>query len=186
MADPGPHAANRKAALMPRSFTFACRGFALLVPLAAVFAWVYWVDRAGSSSPERTNALIGECVDSERAAGRRGRACIGRVTNPCKARGENAHVDDQMECDEREFVLWSQLLQKELARLEGLLKPDQRQKLKASHAMWVDYQSADCRLPYAFFPRPKAIFAGPACTIELKAARALQLRAWRDMLEQAR
>jgi len=171
---------------MPRFFTFACRGFAFLMAVAAVFGYLAWSGVADSVTPDETNALIGACLDSERAAGRTGRSCIGRVTNPCKARAENAHVDDQLECDEREFVLWSQLLQKELARLEALLKPDQRQKLKASHAMWTDYQSAECRLPYAFFPRSEAIFEGPACTIELKAARALQLRAWRDMLERSR
>lgn len=171
---------------MQRIFNFGCRGFALFAPLAVVMAWLYWVQVADSASPEKTNALLGECVESERAAGRNGRACIGRVTGPCKKDPANAHAEDQMECDEFEFVLWSQLVQKELAKLEALLKPDQRTKLQESHKLWIAYQSADCRLPYAFFPEEKAISDGPACTIELKAARALQLRAWRDAVEKQR
>lgn len=159
-----------------------CRGFALAVPLLAAFAFVYWQQPAAGADPAATNALIGTCVDAERAANRSGRACIGRVTNPCKAKTENSHRDDKMECDEREFVLWSQLVQREYAALETLLEPNKRETLRNSQALWVKYQSDDCRVPYVLFSKDKAEFAGPACTIEIKAARALQLRAWRDAL----
>jgi hypothetical protein len=37
-------------------------------------------------------------------------------------------------------------------------------------------------MPYVLFAQKIAEFSGPACTIEAKAARALQLRAWRDAL----
>lgn len=168
---------------MPKYLSFTCRGFSFFAPIAVLLGYLYWVDAVDGANPERTNALLGECVDAERAAGRFGRACIGRVTTPCKQNPANAHIDDQMECDEREFVLWSQLLQKELAKLESGLKPDQRKELQSAHAMWIEYQSADCRLPYAFFSQDRAAREGPACTIDLKASRALQLRAWRDMLE---
>ena len=159
-----------------------CRGFALAVPVIAALAYAYWLQPASGVNPEATNAILHECVDAERAAGRSGRTCIGRVTGPCKARPENAHRDDKMECDEREFVLWSQLLQKEFAALEKRLDPQKREKLRQSQELWVKYQSDDCRMPYILFPQQRAESAGPACTIELKAARALQLRAWRDTL----
>ena len=128
------------------------------------------------------SAIIYQCVDRERAAGRSGRVCIGKVTEPCKARAENPHRDDKIECDEREFVLWSLLLRKEVAALEKRLDPQQREKFRQTQDLWLKYQSDDCRLPYVLFSREKAEFSGPACTIELKAARALQLRAWRDAL----
>ena len=159
-----------------------CRGFALAVPFIAALAYATWLQPARSVSPEATNAVLHQCVDAERATGRSGRSCIGKVTGPCKARSENAHRDDKMECDEREFVLWSQLLQKEFAALEKQLNPQQREKLRHSQELWVKYQSEDCRLPYILFSRETAESTGPACTIELKAARALQLRAWRDAL----
>ncbi len=171
---------------MPNYLTFACRGFSLFLPIAVLVGYFYWVKAVDGGNPDRTNALLANCVDAERAAGRTGRACIGRVTDPCKKNPANAHIDDQMECDEREFVLWSQLVQKELAQLESLLKPDQRNKLRDAHAMWIEYQSADCRLPYTFFSQDRAVLEGPACTIDLKASRALQLRAWRDTLEEVR
>jgi len=164
----------------------SCRGFALAVPFLAAMAYGYWLQPVRSVSPEITNAILHECVDAERAAGRSGRICIGKVTRPCKAKPENAHRDDQMECDEREFVLWSQLQQKEFAALEKQLNPKQREKLRHSQELWVKYQSDDCRLPYILFSQGWAESAGPACTIELKAARALQLRAWRDALTQGK
>ncbi len=168
---------------MPNFLKFSCRGFSLLVPLVAAFAYAWWVgDAAGTGSPEETNARISVCVDSERAAERSGRACIGAVTDRCKADPDNAHIDDQMECDEREFTLWNLLLHDELAKLEIRLDPSQREKLAEAQAMWVAYQSADCRLPYVLFAQDRAVFDGPACTIELKASRALQLRGWRDAL----
>lgn len=160
-----------------------CRGFSLAVPLLAAFAYAYWLQPAISGDPNVTNAIINTCVDAERTAGRSGRACIGRVTGPCKSRPENAHREDKIECDEREFVLWSQLVQKEFAALETQLRPAQQEKLRLSQKLWIKYQSDDCRLPYVLFTREKAEFAGPACTIEVKAARALQLRGWRDALK---
>jgi uncharacterized protein YecT (DUF1311 family) len=159
-----------------------CRGFSLAVPLLATFAYVYWQQPAISADPDTTNAIIHNCVDAERTAGRSGRSCIGQVTVPCKAKPENAHRDDKIECDEREFVLWSQLVQKEFAVLEKLLKPMQQEKLRLSQDLWIKYQSEDCRMPYVLFSQKIAEFSGPACTIETKAARALQLRAWRDAL----
>ena len=157
-----------------------CRGFALAVPFLAAMAYAYWMQPATSGDPNATNAIIHTCVDAERAAGRSGRACIGRVNGPCKARPENTHRNDKTECDEREFVLWSQLQQKEFSALMAALAPDQQKKLQAVQDFWVRYQSDDCRLPYSLFSKDKADVMGPACTIELKAARALQLRAWRD------
>jgi len=167
---------------MPKRFSFTCRGFALAVPLAAVFTYALLTQNVNSANPDVTNAKLHQCVDSERGAGQDGRACIGRVTIPCKSNPANAHKDDQMECDEREFVLWSQLVQKEFAALDRLLDFDQRNKLRRSQDLWIEYQSTDCRLPYALFKADKAATAGPACTIELKAARALQLRSWREAL----
>jgi uncharacterized protein YecT (DUF1311 family) len=160
-----------------------CRGFSLAVPLLAAFAYVYWLQPAISSDPNVTNAIIHSCVDAERTAGRSGRVCIGRVTGPCKAKPQNAHRADKIECDEREFVLWSQLVHQEFAALEKQLKPAQQEKLRLSQDLWIKYQSEDCRVPYVLFTREMAEFSGPACTIEVKAARALQLRAWRDALK---
>lgn len=168
--------------MSPKRMIFNCRGFTLAVPLLAALALAMLQQPATGSDPDATNMLLAQCVDAERASGRSGRGCIGRVTEPCKAKKENAHRDDQMECDEREFVLWSQLLQKEFERLEKMLAPQQQDVLRNSQSLWVKYQSDDCRVPYALFSQERAEFAGPACTIELKASRALQLRAWREAL----
>jgi uncharacterized protein YecT (DUF1311 family) len=157
-----------------------CRGFSLAVPLLATFAYVYWQQPAMSGDPNVTNAILHTCVDAERTAGRSGRVCIGRVTGPCKAKPDNAHREDKIECDEREFVLWSQLVQKEFAALKKQLKPAQQEKLQNSQNLWIKYQSDNCRVPYALFTQEMAEFSGPACTIEVKASRALQLRGWRD------
>jgi len=167
---------------MLKCTVYNCRGFALAVPVLATLAYAYWLQPANSINPDVTNAILEKCVDTERAAGRSGRVCIGKVTEPCKAKAENAHRDDKIECDEREFVLWNLLLQKETAALEKHLDPQQRRTFRQAQDLWVKYQSDDCRLPYVLFSQERAKFIGQACTIELKAARALQLRAWRDAL----
>ena len=171
---------------MPKSVFCKCRGFSLAVPVLATLAYAYWLQPAIGGDPDATNALLGKCVDRERAAGRSGRACIGKVTEPCKAMAENDNREDRIECDEREFVLWALLLKKEFAALEKRLDPRQREKLQQTQGLWVKYQSEDCRVPYILFSRERAEFAGPACTIELKAARTLQLRAWRDALSKGK
>ncbi len=157
-----------------------CRGFAMAIPFLGAMAYSYWVLPANSGNPDTTNALIHNCVEAERDAGRSGRKCIGKVTNACKAKTENAHKDDKAECDEREFVLWSLHQKKEFSALKAVLSPEQQNKLQTSQDLWVIYQTDDCRLPYTLFSKDQADVMGPACTIELKAARALQLRAWRD------
>ncbi len=168
---------------MPNALPISWRLFLLVAALAAALTGLTWLSsRALAGDPDRTNAVLRDCVDAERVAGRSGRACIGRVTEPCKREPGNAHRQDQMECDEREFVLWSQLVHKELAALAALLDAAQRAKLRQAQDRWIAYQSADCRLPYALFATDRAERIGPACTIALKAARALQLRAWREAL----
>lgn len=159
-----------------------CRGFSLVVPLLAFLAYVHWQQPANAGDPDVTNAIIHKCIDAERTAGRTGRVCIGKVTEPCKAKPENVHREDKMECDEREFVLWNLLVQKEFSKLMIVLDSNQQKQLQATQDLWRTYQSDDCRLPYSIFSEEKADAMGPACTIELKAARALQLRAWRDAI----
>ena len=147
---------------MSKFAIFRCRGFSLAVPVLATLAYAYWLQPANSVDPNVTNTILQKCVDTERAAGRSGRVCIGKVTEPCKARAENPHRDDKIECDEREFVLWSLLLRKEVAALEKRLDSQQREKFRLSQDLWLKYQSDDCRLPYALFSKEKAEVAGPA------------------------
>lgn len=168
---------------MPPYLTFACRGFSLLVPLVAVFAYVFLVKGAGGVDPNKTNALIRDCVEAERAAGRDGRACIGRIATPCKQDPDNVHKEDQMECDEREFTMWDLLMDAEFEALQATLDDTgAKVKLQETQDLWRAYHKADCRLPYALFERPRAQALGPACTIALTAARAIELRTWREAL----
>lgn len=167
---------------LPPYLTFACRGFALLVPILALMVYLLWTGAARSGDPSVTNALIDNCVDVERKTGRGGLACVGRVQVPCKADPDNAHKDDQMECDEREFVLWNRLMVQELRALRGALAEKKKAKLRQTQDLWDKFHNANCRLPYALFKQDKAAFAGPACSIDLLAARAIQLRDWREAL----
>jgi len=137
---------------------------------------------AGNPAVDRTNAMIGECVDRERAAGRSGHACIGRLSAQCKARPDNAHRADKMECNEREYVLWALLAENELKRLSAALGAAQRAALKKTQELWLSYIAEECRLPYVLFGQEQGSEWGPACSIRHNAARALELRAWRDAL----
>ena len=167
---------------LPPYLTFACRGFALLVPVLALMAYLWWTGTARSGDPSVTNALIDTCVAIERKTGRNGLACVGRVLVPCKADPDNAHKEDQMECDEREFVLWNRLMVQELRALRAKLSEEKKAKLRETQGLWDKFHTANCRLPYALFEGDKADFAGPACSIDLLAARAIQLRDWREAL----
>ncbi|MCG8561694.1 MAG: hypothetical protein MI824_17995 [Hyphomicrobiales bacterium] len=139
---------------LPPYLTFACRGFALLVPVLALMIYLWWVGTARSGDPSVTNALIDTCVDIERGTGRNGLACVGRVLVPCKADPDNAHKADQMECDEREYVLWSRLMVQELKALGAKLSAEKKAKLRETQGLWDRFHTANCQLPAALCALP--------------------------------
>lgn len=154
-----------------------------LVPAAAFSANV-GDSRAGKDDRaiKRSNATIERCVHEEFQAQRDGTACIGQFAEPCRARNDMQSNEEQIECTERELVLWSKLLRAEYRQLHALLNDGAtRVRLKRAQRLWNDFHKTNCRLPYRLY-RMEAISRpiGTFCSLKLTAHRALELRAWRD------
>ncbi len=185
----------------PGFLTFACRGFAMALPMAVLFGYYAWLVSAGPDAPradaaprtdaakaDRSNAVIATCVDAERAAGRSGAACIGRFYGPCQARPDMQAPAEQSECLEREFVLWRRVMgEAKAAVLERLASPAKAAKLQEAQTLWAAFHAKDCRLPYHLLDREAGAEAlGLKCSIDRTARRALQLRDWLDRLSDTR
>ncbi len=158
---------------------------ALAFGLAVVFcAWLGEAGAADETVTERSNLAIKRCVEAEFQAERDGTACIGRFADPCTAREDMQSTEEQVECIEREFVLWNQLLRSEYQDMQSLLADDEtRGRLQRTQRLWREFHKANCRLPYRLHTEETiARPIGAYCSLRLTAHRVLELRGWRQGL----
>ncbi len=164
----------------------------MALPMAVLAAYLLWLggkgeDQMGAASAEKanqSNRVIAVCVGEEIAAGRTGTACIGRFARPCQRREDMRSQPDQVECTQREFVLWTGLMNGELRAFKALISDEKkRTALARSQALWRAYHQENCRLAYALLSDAAlAERTGSWCSLRLTAYRALELSAWRRRL----
>jgi len=160
----------------------------MALPMAVLFGYIVWLGQFGdgvqAGSAARSNALIAACIDDELGAERSGTACIGRFATPCQARADMQAPSEQIECSQREFVLWKQRMDLDLkALLDTLGDEAKRAALEKSQELWRDYHVESCRLAYQFYDhRAMAEPIGSWCSLRLTAYRSLELAAWRRRL----
>ena len=150
---------------------FLPAGLFLLTVMAALAVRVYAQPAANA---------VSSCVERTANAGGEITRCVGAFYIPCMKDADNAAAEEQVECLQFEFVLWSNILRAEVSDLKKLLKtPRAKEKFNKAQKSWSSFQRADCRLPYVMFKPEQAQTMGPACTIRHIAARAGSLRRWR-------
>lgn len=125
---------------------------------------------------------IRACLKTEDDAGRGGRSCVGKISDPCmKEPGGDSTVGMTM-CLDREVKVWDALLNEEYKQLLAHIDDKAQKKVRAAQRSWIATRDADCEIPYALFEggtiaRPLAV----QCLLDETADRALQLRSWREM-----
>ena len=115
--------------------------------LAAAAGLAPVVQASGSGSD-----AINTCVQAERAAGKDGLSCIGKLADPCLERPENSSTLAQFECVSKETVLWDNMLNAEYQQLRGLLGSEKKRiALRDAQRLWIKYRDADCGLARVFY-----------------------------------
>lgn len=127
---------------------------------------------------------IKACVEAERAAGKDGLACLGRLSDPCLKRPENSSTIGQYECMSKEIKLWDNMLNAEYKQLRGLLRNgDQRTALRDVQRSWIKYRDSDCSLARVFFEGGTiATVIGANCVLRKTARRAIEVLVWREFM----
>jgi uncharacterized protein YecT (DUF1311 family) len=152
--------------------------FAAALVVASLLGWLPSPAQAADAE------TIAACLKSERGAGRDGRQCIGRVSDPCLEQPGGQTTVGMVECTDRETKVWDDLLNAEYKRLLGVLGDKAQASVRAAERAWIAARDADCSVPYDIFEG--GTIAQPiaaSCILSHTAMRALQLRNWRDMAQ---
>ena len=165
--------ARRSSKVFPSRVLFA----RLAVSVLSIWLFVP-VERAHATPDED----LASCVVQAKPGLAAQTVCIGLVAKACLADPSNTAMDEKIECVQREFVVWDLMMKREYAALLANLKDPATARLKEAQKRWVAFQKKNCRLPYALFSSAKAALAGPWCSVDAFAVRALNLRAWRQDL----
>jgi len=151
------------------------------IPFAALLIVSAAITSPAAAEPSDA-VTIRTCLKAESDAGRGGRGCVGKISDPCmKEPGGDSTVGMTM-CLDREVKVWDALLNDEYKQLLSGLQEKAQKKVRAAQRSWIATRDADCEIPYALFEggtiaRPLAV----QCLFDETADRALQLRAWREM-----
>jgi uncharacterized protein YecT (DUF1311 family) len=127
-------------------------------------------------------ATINACLKTEHDAGRSGRDCIGRVSDPCLQQPGHDSTTDMVQCVDTETKVWDDLLNADYQRLLGSLDGKAADSVREAQRAWITLRDADCKVPYDIYEGGTiARLDGASCVLNHTATRVLQLRVWHDM-----
>lgn len=134
------------------------------------------------SSPPATPPSIAQCLESERKADKDGKACIGKVSDPCLDTEKGGSTQGSVACIRSELAEWDRLLNSEYRTLLTLLKPKVAQSIREAQRQWVKLRTLDCQQPYVLLEggtmaQPMMAF----CELDTTARRVIMLRGWREL-----
>lgn len=134
------------------------------------------------TSPPSAPPSIAQCLESERKAEKDGKACIGKVSDPCLDTEKGGSTHGSVDCIRGELAEWDRLLNSEYRTLLTLLKPKVAQSIREAQRQWVKLRSLDCQQPYVLLEggtmaQPMMAF----CELDTTARRVIMLRGWREL-----
>ncbi len=150
------------------------RKFILFVALLNAGAFTFTTNAIAQDN------IVEECLATE--AEKEGMACIGRQADACLEKSEGLSTHGQVECIDRELVLWDKILNREYLMLRAALDDEQKARLKEAQRTWIRLRDQDCTLPHVFFRGTMAQPMGAYCSMKRTAQRALFLRMWRETM----
>ena len=129
-------------------------------------------------------ATLTSCVDAERKAGRDGRVCIGKISDPCLQGSGSDTTTSMVECVDREATAWDAVLNAEYQHLIESVPATAVDSVRRAQRAWIALRDADCKVPYDIFEGGSMSRIDSAnCVLEHNGGRVLQLRIWREMAQ---
>jgi uncharacterized protein YecT (DUF1311 family) len=127
-------------------------------------------------------ATINACLETEQAANRSGRDCIGRISDHCLQLPGNESTSGMVQCVDGETTVWDALLNADYQRVLGALADKAADSVRQAERAWIAARDADCRVPYDIYEGGSMARLDAAnCMLDHTAERVLQLRDWHRM-----
>jgi uncharacterized protein YecT (DUF1311 family) len=125
---------------------------------------------------------ITACIAAERTANRDGRACIGRISDPCLEGSGSGSTQSMVECLDGETKIWDGVLNADYQSLLKSLAKPAADSVRAAQRAWIAARDADCKVPYDLYEGGTiARIDSASCALDHTASRVLQLRIWGQM-----
>jgi uncharacterized protein YecT (DUF1311 family) len=135
-----------------------------------------------AATADANSRAVRACTDKEFEANRDGRACIGRISDPCLEKPENSSTQAMADCVRAETAAWDRLLNADYKDLLAVLNAKAKESVMAAERAWIAARDADCKVPYDIFEGgTMAQLDGASCDLDRTATRLLQVHSWRLM-----
>lgn len=103
-------------------------------------------------------------------------ACLLKVANPCTGKDPASASDRrQIECLDRERLVWDQIINDSYKSVMNAIEPDQAKKLREVQKAWIHSRDVTCEFFYDYFQGSMAYPMIASCNNRETARRALYL-----------
>jgi uncharacterized protein YecT (DUF1311 family) len=154
----------------------------LLLSLALALILIGPLPARADAPAAKDVATIGDCLRKQDKKGGGGTqegdeaACLMTVAKPCMGDEAAATARRQMDCLERERLVWDQILNESYKTMMNALQPDQQAKLREMQRSWIATRDLTCAFWYEYFQGTMANPMIAYCNNRETARRAIFLR----------
>jgi uncharacterized protein YecT (DUF1311 family) len=153
----------------------------LLLPLALLLIAVGSLPARADTPEAKDVATIGDCLRKQDKAARSQEAeeaaCLMIVARPCMGGDEaSASSRRQIECLDRERLVWDQIVNDSYKTMMNALDSDQQAKLREMQRSWIHTRDLTCAFWYDYFQGTMANPMIAYCNNRETARRAIFLR----------
>ena len=130
------------------------------------------------------DGVIAACLKAEHTANHDGRACIGKISDPCLQGSGSDTTTSMVECVDSEVKVWDDLLNADYQSLLKAVPAPAAESVRQAQRNWVALRDADCKVPYDIYEGGTiARIDSVSCVLGHTAERVLQLSIWRQMAQ---
>jgi uncharacterized protein YecT (DUF1311 family) len=125
-------------------------------------------------------AVIEKCIKPKTGRHWAWEQCIGLISEPC-TKDEGSMTDRQViDCEDRERVVWDDILNKSYQALMKALDDERKGKLREMQRAWIVSRDKTCGFLYDYFQGNMANPMIAACVRRATGMQALYLRGFAD------
>lgn len=138
---------------------------------------------AGSAPADDIVERIDACIGALGAPLDHADQCLGLHAQPCMSKPEGQTTAGMVSCIGEEGAAWDAVLNREYEALRAALDEEQRAAMLDAQRKWIAFRDADCAFPRVFVRGTLAQPWAADCVMQHTARRALELRGYRDFME---
>ena len=128
----------------------------------------------------KDSATIERCVKAKTGRHWAWEQCIGIISEPCTKDEASMPPSEVIACEERERLVWDDILNKSYQALLKALDQDQQVKLREMQRAWIAWRDKNCEFLYDYFQGTMANPMIATCVSRATGMQALYLRGFAD------